>query len=211
MISLIHPSRGRPAKAKQTLNLWLQKSSKSIKIEHIITIDSDDSKLYSYQQFFKDVSISDSRCVVEATNYGTSLATGNILIYLSDDFSCPLNWDLLVMEKFKNITEPLLLKSDDCLQPFGVDVVTIPIMNRELYNKLGYFWNPIYKSMYVDQDLYWTCKNNNWLSLAPDLKFPHNHYCNGKARKDETYIRTDRHSATGKLIYEQRKNNNFPL
>lgn len=209
LISLIHPSRGRPFKAKQTIDNWMSKSSKRNKIEHIISLDKDDRKINSYKVFFKDALISDNLCVVEATNKGASISKGEILIYLSDDFDCPNNWDSMILEYFKDA--PLLLKVDDKLQPFYTDVVTIPIINRLLYDKLGYFLNPLYKSMYVDQDLYWTCYNNGWLQESPELKFQHNHWANGKARKDETYIRTDSFSSYGKTVYEQRKSLNFPL
>jgi hypothetical protein len=84
-------------------------------------------------------------------------------------------------------------------------------MNRALYEKLGYFWNPIYKSMFVDQDLYWVCRNNNWLNLRPDLKFEHHHYSVGKSEKDYTYIRSDKNWDQGKAIYLKRKQSNFPL
>lgn len=210
IISLIHPSRGRPFKAKNTLDNWLSKSSKTIEIEHILSLDEDDRKLKTYQVFFKNALVSKNTCVVDATNIASELSKGDIMIYMSDDFDCPVNWDLKLVDKFNNKT-PLLLKVDDCLTDFKTDVATIPIINRQLYDKLGYFWNPLYKSMYVDQDLYWTCLNNNWLVLAPELKFQHNHYSNGRAKRDDTYIRTDGFSASGKIIYERRKKENFPL
>lgn len=209
IISLIHPSRGRPFKAKQAIQKWIDKSTGVHEIEHIISLDTDDKRLHLYKKLFTNPIISDNDCVVEATNKAAKQAKGEILIYLSDDFDCPQNWDLLILNKF--INEPMCLKVDDCLTKFETDIVTIPIMNRALYEKLGYFWNPIYKSMYVDQDLYWTCFNNGWLVNEPELKFPHNHYCNRKTPKDETYIRTDRHTSTGKVIFEQRKKENFPL
>ena len=169
LISLIHPSRGRPFKAKQTIDNWMAKSSKRNKIEHILSLDKDDRKINSYKVFFKDALIFDNSCVVEATNKAAAISKGEILIYLSDDFDCPNNWDSMILEYFKD--EPLLLKVDDKLQPFHTDVVTIPIINRLLYDELGYLLNPLYKSMYVDQDLYWTCYNNGWLQEAPELNF----------------------------------------
>ena len=68
LISLIHPSRGRPFKAKQTIDNWMAKSSKRNKIEHILSLDKDDRIINSYKVFFKDALIFDNSCVVEATN-----------------------------------------------------------------------------------------------------------------------------------------------
>lgn len=209
-ISLIHPSRGRPKKAAETLKFWLSQASGEIEIEHILSLDFSDPTNDEYERYDK-ITIDHNSCVVEATNQAAKISTGDILIYTSDDFKCPKNWDLSVVEKFKNVSGPMLLKVDDCLQRFDVDVLTIPIMNRALYERLGYFWNPLYMSMYTDQDLYWVCRNNNWLLLSPELKFEHCHYSNGKAIKDETYKRSDANWNQGKAVYLKRKAEGFPI
>jgi hypothetical protein len=80
-----------------------------------------------------------------------------------------------------------------------------------MYAKLGYFWHPGYRSMFVDEDLYWTCVNNNWLIDGRELQFPHEHCCVGKAERDETYIRSEANWDTGKAFFAERKAQNFPL
>lgn len=212
-ISLIHPSRGRAKKAYQTYQHWLSLAIGVHTIEHIVSVDFDDKEFNKYVEIFKDTSIlvtNYSSDVVSATNNAAKLATGDILIYLSDDFSCPKYWDKFIVNAMPADT-PALIKVDDCLQKFHVDVLTIPIMNRALYDKLGYFWNPLYKSMFVDQDLYWVCHNNGWLIFMPELKFEHKHYSIGKSLKDETYTRSDKNWDHGKEIYQKRKSQNFPL
>lgn len=209
-ISLIHPSRGRPQKAKETYEYWMQNASGTINIEHILSLDFSDPSKSDYHRFDK-MTTDHNDCVVEATNQAAQIATGDILIYLSDDFKCPKDWDLLIVEKFKDVQEPMLLKVDDVLQRFEADVLTIPIMNRELYKRLGYFWNPLYKSMFVDQDLFWVCANSNWITFAPELKFPHEHYSNGKAKIDPTYTRSDLNWNQGKEIYTKRKMEGFKI
>lgn len=223
-ITLLHPSRGRAIQAKQAIELWKRHASGNIEIEYILSIDKDDIYRNHYEMKFisgsdKFVSIliqNNNTSVVDATNKAAEISTGDILVYLSDDFKCPFGWDELIVHEFKNrphgpVIEPMLLKVDDCLQQFKADVLTIPIMNRELYNRLGYFWHPEYKSMFVDQDLYYVCKNNNWIEFAPHLKFPHFHYCNGKAKKDETYVRSEANWNSGKELFHKRKAQNFPI
>jgi len=109
------------------------------------------------------------------------------------------------------VYKPALLKVDDCLQPYHVRVLTIPMMNRLLYQELGYFWNPLYDSMFVDQDLYEVCEKNRWLIHAPHLKFPHNHVSVGKAPDDETYRRSAANWNTGKATFQRRQQAGFPL
>lgn len=214
MISLIHPSRGRPDKCYQTGGDWLHNIA-ATKWEYIISLDSNDPKLNEYQDFAKGsncwVTINDNNSVVEATNAAAKESHGNILLYLSDDFKCFPNWGEVIEEQFFGVSEPMLLKVDDCLQKFDVPVLTIPIMNRALYNKLGYFWHPGYKSMFCDEDLYWTVKNMGALKLAPQIKFEHCHVSVGKAQDDETYRRSAKNWDQGKAFFRQRKAQGFPL
>jgi hypothetical protein len=212
MITLLHPSRGRANKAWETLKYWKDKSSGAVEIEHILSIDNDDVQKDRYLFSFKNSKViaGDNQDVVQATNRAAKYSNGSILIYLSDDFKCPENWDLAVCKQLL-IEDPALLKVDDCLQKFDVPVLTIPIMNRALYQKLGYFWHPGYKSMFVDEDLYWVCRNNKWMIESPDLKFPHEHCSNGKSENDETYKRSSANWNQGKAVFAQRKAAGFPI
>lgn len=216
-ISLLHPSRGRAKKAKTTYDYWMEHASGEIDIEHIISVDESDLffELQAYGDLFSTSSrliVNNNSCVVEATNHAAKKATGDILIYLSDDFKCPDNWDELLVDVFKyHRGAPKLLKVDDCLQPFNVAVLTIPIMNRELYDKLGYFWHPGYKSMFVDEDLYWTCLINEYMLFSEDIKFAHEHNINGFAERDDTYIRSEKNWDQGKAFFAVRKEAGFAL
>lgn len=220
-VTLIHPSRGRPEKALATATKWIR--SAGVDVEHILSLDESEPTnghgsvpgASKYITLFNGhlpeyrVTVNPNSAVVEAANHAAKISTGDILIYLSDDFDCPDNWGPPLLNEFRE-DRPLLVKVDDCLQGFHVPVLTIPIMNRQLYNKLGYFWYPGYKSMFVDEDLYWTAKKHNALKLAPHLKYPHNHVSTGKAPDDETYRRTAAHWDQGKALFAQRKAAGFP-
>jgi hypothetical protein len=214
MISLIHPSRGRPQKAKETHERWWDKWKGPLYYEHILSIDNDDPHKNKYVELFEgcvdDIVTGDNKSVVDATNAAAKIARGDILVYLSDDFDCPDHWDKLIDDEFRN-NKPMLLKVDDCLQPFKVGVCTIPMMNRTLYDLLGYFWHPDYKSMHVDVDLYETCKKIGAIKYAPHLKFPHNHYSNGKAPRDETYTRSEANWNQGLEVINRRRRQGFPI
>lgn len=212
-ITLLHPSRGRAKQARLTRDLWMADASNTVEIEHILSLDRDDPQLSEYKKLLQDGStilVNENKNVVQATNAVARVSNGSILIYLSDDFRCPRHWDVLIIDKIKRISPPWLLKVHDCLQKFHVDVLTIPIMHRVTYTRLGYFWHPAYDSMFVDQDLYHTVVNNGWLVEAQELEFPHLHYSVGKAPRDATYRRSDSHWNTGKATYHQRKAQNFP-
>ena len=210
MISLIHPSRGRPSKALKTMSDWSIRAGMR-DFEYIISVDSEDPKAEDYKKYFPEwITVNNNLSVVDATNKAAAKSSGDILVYLSDDFDCPDFWVDLVEREFEGCNEPRLIKVDDCLQPFGVAVLTIPIMNRQLYERLGYFWHPSYRSMFVDEDLYWTASKLGALKLCPGLRFPHNHVSIGKAEDDETYKRSAANWDQGKQTFEQRKRLGFP-
>lgn len=208
MISLIHPSKGRPQQAYDTAKEWLKKAG-GVEVQHLLSVDFSDKELNGYRKLFAMPIINHNDSVVEATNKVAKYATGDILIYLSDDFKCPDNWAGLVQKEFEGENRPLLLKVDDCLQPFNVAVLTIPMMNRQLYEKLGYFWHPGYKSMFCDEDLYWTVKKIGAMKLAPHLKFEHCHVSVGKAKDDETYRNSAKNWDQGKALFRRRKDEGF--
>jgi glycosyltransferase involved in cell wall biosynthesis len=214
-ITLLHPSRGRAEQAKKTLDLWINLARCPDNIEHIISLDNDDPQLDAYRLNFKNskIIVNQNNNVVQATNHGIKHVNGDFVIYLSDDFHCPDDWDHHVLCKWEQHGKPnlWLLKVDDLLQKFSIDVLTIPIMTRALMERLGYFWHPGYASMFVDQDLYHTCANNKWLHFAEELKFEHMHYCNAKAVNDETYARSAKNWNTGMAYYKARKQQGFPL
>lgn len=225
-ISLLHPSRGRPEKSLNTAIDWVEKAG--TKVELIVSLDNSDPSCKRYEKSYmnfhllqeydrchnydghKDI-YNDNTCVVEATNHAAKEAKGDILIYLSDDFKCPDNWGQLILKEFENENRPLLIKVDDCLQKFEVPVLTIPIMNRALYERLGYFWHPSYKSMFVDEDLYWTARKLGALKFSPHLKFPHEHPANGKAPDDETYRASAKNWNQGKDMFAKRKAQGFTV
>lgn len=207
MISILHPSRSRPEKAYDTACKWLDNAG--CDVEYVLSLDSSDPLISKYKK--NGVLINDNKSVVEATNAAAKYSTGNILLYLSDDFDCFPNWGPAVLKEFENESRPLLVKVDDCLQKFDVPVLTIPIMNRALYERLGYFWHPGYRSMFVDEDLYWTSKKLGALKNAPHIKFEHQHVSVGKAQDDDTYRNSAKNWDSGKEFYQNRKASGFTL
>lgn len=214
LISLIHPSRGRPQKAVATATEWIEKAG--ITVDYRLSLDSDDDKknfypsaVFNGQSDF--ISVSPNKSVVEATNIAAQQAKGDIFIYLSDDFKCPDNWGQLVLKEFEDEDRPLLIKVDDCLQKFHVPVLTIPIMNRALYEKLGYFFHPDFKSMFCDEHLYWVSHRIGALKNCEHLKFPHEHCSIGKAENDETYQRSAANWDQGKEMFAKHKSMGFPI
>lgn len=213
MISLLHPSRGRPEKSFNNAKEWIEKAG--CEVELIVSVDVDDPYKLEYMRVHGDCKYKmlfySNNSVVEATNRAAKEAKGDILLYLSDDFRCFDSWGLAVQKEFEGVSEPLLIKVDDCLQKFSVPVLTIPIMNRQLYDKLGYFWHPEYKSMFCDEQLYWVTQRLGAMKMCPHLKFEHAHVSVGKAPDDETYRRSSANWEQGKAVFAKHKALGFPI
>lgn len=208
-ISLIHPSRSRPRKSYDNAMMWMQLAGAPVQL--IVSLDSSDPLLSEYQRRYSGVLVNDNSNVVEATNKAASASKGDILVYLSDDFKCFPNWGKALITEFEKYTGPTLLKVDDCLQKFDVPVLTIPIMNRACYDKLGYFFHTGYKSMFVDEHLYWRTKKLGFLKLAPHLKFEHCHVSVGKAENDDTYKRSAANWDQGKALFAEHRRMGFTV
>lgn len=235
MISLIHPSRGRPEKSLETCKRWIDRAGQNVQL--VISFDRDDTHKEKYQdnvntlryygdrperispewigELTKPVRVfgicHSNESVVGATNRAARSCHGDVMIYLSDDFDCPEGWAALIEKEFADATGPRLIKVDDCLQMFHVPVLTIPIMNRALHERLGYFWHPGYKSMFCDEHLYHVSAKLGALKMCPHLKFEHKHVSVGKAEDDETYRRSSANWNQGKELFERHKKQGFPV
>lgn len=203
--SLVHPSRGRAQQAFDCFIEWTEKCSGTHQYEYILSLDKSDPALDEYLGLFDrqvNITINDNKNCVQATNQAAKSASGDVLVYVSDDFGCPIAWDEHLKAKAPD-TDKYLLWVEDGIQGRNT-VVTIPIISMGLYKHLGYFWHPAYESMWVDVDLYFTCLP--YIVDCKDLLFEHRHYSVGKAEYDDTYKAHDNNERTskGKAIFNQR-------
>lgn len=178
IFSLIHPSRGRPKQALECIRFWSQNCSEKTKIEYVLSLDQDDTLPYldSIPRMFKiantKVTVSPNKSVVPALNNGAKIATGDVLIYLSDDFLCPQNWDL-ELEKVIGDKKDFAIWVYDGLQK---QVMTIHMLSRSYYQRLGYMYFPDYFSVYADNDITETALKDRVVIDAKHLLFKHNHH-----------------------------------
>jgi glycosyltransferase involved in cell wall biosynthesis len=211
IISLLHPSRGRAHKAKETFDRWMQKSSGTTTIEHVISVDADDEPEKYYQLFKKTslINVGRNRNLVDATNRGAVSTSGDIIVLLSDDFDCPRGWDLLIIAAFKQYKDyGIVLKTYDGTHGW---IVTLPIMNRAYYQLQGYFYYPEYEHMFCDTDMTHKAELEGRLIVRNDLEFHHLHYSTGSAEKDKTNEKADATWAQGRKTYLKRVHNKFGL
>ena len=209
-ISLLHPSRGRAEKAKRTYDNWINKSSGKLDIEYILSTDmSDFAEPYmrSFGVTFKTETTNYNNNLVDATNNGAKKTTGDLIVLISDDFDCPENWDLLLLDAVKG-KQDFVLKTFDGIQKW---IVTLPIMDRIYYENQGYIYYPEYQHMFCDTDMTHKASLEGKLIVRNDLVFTHNHYSIGKSEKDCVNTKADLTWNQGEKVYLERVNNNFGI
>ncbi len=208
-ISLLHPSRGRAEIAHRVFELWTQNASGQNEIEHVLSIDLSDEQIRMYAVLFQDSKIieSDNSNLVEAVNAGAKICNGDLIILISDDFVCPKNWDLLLLDAVKG-KQDFVLKTFDGIQKW---IVTLPIMDRIYYENQGYIYFPEYQHMFCDTDMTHKASLDGKLIVRNDLVFTHNHYSIGKSEKDCINTKADLTWQQGEKVYLERVKNNFGL
>jgi hypothetical protein len=208
-IALIHPSRGRPDKARQAYEEWLNNAD--CDFDYIISIDDSDPTHPKYYHNFEDdcqLIQHPNRSIVDAVNLACSHLVADIYVVMSDDFGCPKGWDTIIKQSMP-LDRPAVIQVRDTIQD---EIVTLPILNRLMYEKLGYVYHPRYFSMFADNDLTECAKIHGEL-IKLDVVFEHRHYVNGKSAMDDTYKRENSQQAwnVGKKFFEMRKRTGFKL
>lgn len=209
-ISILHPSWKRPELALSCYNEWMGKAKSPQNIEYILCLAEKDPKLQQYLETFRETSalriIAHENGLVKQVNHAAKEASGDLFVAVSDDFSCPDNWDEILLNACEGKSD-FAVKTQDGLQPF---IMTLPIMDRAFYNRLGHIYHPDYNHMYGDEELAEVSKMLNRTIVLPDY-FRHNHYSTGALPKDEVNARNDSFMLIDKETYMRHRLNNFDI
>jgi glycosyltransferase involved in cell wall biosynthesis len=216
--SIIHPSRERCGRAREAVIHWLDNFSGENSLEYIISIDSDDQQRQCYielcTEFNIQLIINNNRSLVDASNNGCELATGDCFVLVSDDFGCPLNWDKLLQSKIeKSGLETYGVLINDGITGVDTQIMSLPIISKTLFEKIGYIYHPDFFSLWADNALLDVVNLLNCKINATDLIFEHHHYSVGKSKKDHTYARENSSQAhkMGQATYHRLKARNYDL
>lgn len=216
-ISIIHPTRGRKQQALTTANTWMRNSYNAENIEYIFSVDTTDiqewcSRIeffpYVFNNYLYSASVlkSDNKSAIEAINNATKIATGDLLVIISDDFDAPEHWDTLLIEALGGKSD-FCAKTDDGLQP---TLITMPVMDRIYYERYGYVYFEGYRHLFADQELTAVAMmTGKYIKL--DLSFPHLHYSTGKSPKDEISVKNDLTWKQGEKLFNERLKTNFGI
>jgi len=215
IISLLHPSRSRPYQAFNASMDWLQKAKhykgEPAQIEYILSIDEDDPSKEEYIRAFRNLEcrilINKNRSIVDAVNVAAKESQGNILIVISDDYSCPVGWNVSLLECIGDNEDFIVRTSDGT----GSWLITLPILDRKYYEHEGFVYDPMYKHLFVDTEYTHKAILLDRVLDCSHLTFLHNHYTTNRTEKDALNTRNDLTWGSGEAIYLKRVKDNFGL
>jgi hypothetical protein len=133
-------------------------------------------------------------CYQLSSNLGKSMgncSNDDIVVFASDDFLPPHDWDKYLINKLKDKTGVLMVRdgfqlpdSSNMLYP----AITIPIMTYDCLIALNrVIYHPAFNHMFSDVELYFNAKDLGLLlddRLTDETTFEHLHHASGKRKPD---------------------------
>jgi glycosyltransferase involved in cell wall biosynthesis len=210
-ISVLHPSRQRAATAGAAISEWLGKRSGRHSVEYLLSVDTGDEQLADYVQLAGRhgirLIVHPNRNLVAACNRAARLATGELLVLVSDDVGCPPRWDDALALALGDRSD-VVVQVDDGL---GARTMALPIVGRAFYQQRGYLLFPRYVHHFSQDDLAGLARRLGKLVDARHLRFPHRHYTAGASAYDQTSRHADRSWKQGAHLLRKREARDFGL
>jgi glycosyltransferase involved in cell wall biosynthesis len=189
VISIIFPTRGRPANVKRLLHSLLETST--VMPEVIVYVDDDDTTIDEVKSLNEIKVISGPRRMLsgaysECWNVCASSASGDILMIAGDDLVFrTVGWDRMVEDAFVESSDKLIfVHGDDGF--WGDRFGTHGFLHKNWIEIMGYFVPPYLYCDFVDT--WWNCVADAY-NRRVYLPFvtEHMHPNFGKAQSDQTY------------------------
>lgn len=194
MISIIHPSRGRPNRSSETFFKWSACTKYPDGVHWLCSLDLDDDigaymDAYTHHGFtIMSPIISKNSSSIEAINNAANhwRCDGDIIMVVSDDTEPVQDWDVKLLAEVEGKND-WILKTQDGIQSY---IITMPIMDRAYYNRTGYIYHPDFQHLFCDT--YLTCVADiKGRKITSNLLFKHNHYSVNGTPPDELHKRND--------------------
>lgn len=198
MFSLLHASRGRPAKAVEAMQHALAVASNRAAIEYIVACNDDDQEtIEAFDKTPAIVVFGPYRASVEAWDWAAKVSKGEIIIQVQDDLVLEDGWDTKLIRHLRELQppwseRPAVIAVND---GFRRDrLLCTAIVNRARYVQQGEFLHCGYDSMYSDDEFSvrayadadeGRCK----LIDARDITFRHDNVYHLKGTPDATALR----------------------
>ena len=214
-IAILTCSRGRPKRLFNFLNSVHKLAYKPERIKSYNYIDSDDQSIEIYKEVLKSrtntsLFIGPSQSVSKSWNVIAEKAINegaDILITGNDDMLYrTIGWDNLLEREVNKYPDRIFcMWFEDLIN--GPNHCAFPIISKEWYGVLGYFFPGIFNFGYNDTWIYNIALLIKRAHFIPYILNEHLHFTTGKMKADETTIRARKNSSfkLDKEIFENSK------
>lgn len=207
------PTRSRPEIFKRTLARWQSDPT----VHFLITIDDDDPTCCN-EPFINwvncqpnlDYDISSSKSKIEAINHGVVAAKWDLLILAADDMIPQFpDYGQRIQALFKQWFPhgDGVLHLDDGRARSSLN--TLPIIDRQYFNRFGYIYHPDYVSLWADNEFTDVSRSKGCVVYQPQCIIKHE--WKDLIGEDELFKRNDSFFDADKKVYETRRAAGFPL
>lgn len=219
------PTRQRPEKALNLVGDYIAKVSGNHDIRFVISTHSNDQtmntawvndKVESLRQEAIERRITlthvkhDGTTKIHAYNSNPHCDDWDIQMATSDDMTPVVNgYDDIIIDTmriyFPNTKG--ILHFDDGF----TDLMTLPIVGREWYNQFNYIYNPIYTSLFCDNEMEQVAKRLRQYRYDNRVIIRHDHPVNVQQPMDQLMKYTESFYDADQVTYNRRKRQRFGL
>lgn len=187
-ISLLCPSRGRPAGLARMVGSALRTATRPRQVEIVAYVDEDDPADYDLLWEPQVRLLLGPRILLsDCWNRAADQATGEILGHLGDDVEFLTDgWDETVRAAFARVPDRILFAHGDDLGPNGQVFGTHGFLHRRWVEAVGYFVPPLFSSDWNDAWLNDVANQIGRRELLP-ISMEHHHPYFGKGEYDLTH------------------------
>lgn len=199
MISLLLPTRGRPALVERFFRSVVATTSQLNRVEIILYVDEDDTGSHALVgDNIKVTKIIGPRLTMGGYNMAClEKARGSIIMLANDDMVIRTRgWDEKIIELHKEFSDGIyLIYGNDLLKKQSM--CTFPILSRRTCELLIEPYPKAYRGAFIDVHLLDVFKRLqlhgfNRIRYLPNIVFEHLHYRAKKAELDDTYLARSR-------------------
>lgn len=199
LYSLLHATRGRPAKAIAAMSMAIQRAANPGNVQYIFACDWDDPCKNSLLGHGSLLVVDQFKGSAPAWDAIATVSEGEILIQMQDDLEPPFGWDSILLQKiitsvgFDWPFKPVFVAASDGYRKDAICCTAI--MNRCYRDQKGEFLHAGYQSVFSDDEVTYRALRDArdgkcTFVDARDLVFLHRHHLHDSSvPDDETYRR----------------------
>ena len=212
LISIIHPTLGRPEKAARVRSLFLERAKHPERVEYIFAYSADDRESAAILSRFRHVETPapedpERPTTVANANAAYAKSTGQIVIFAADDVEPPFWWDEGIVEQIGDPGQPAVLEVGDGHRKDGL--LAHPVFTRSVPELLGLPKGEMFSSEYEHLffDTEYTFRARKARLVRPStVTFLHHHPLHEPVEFDATYARgnNDATYARSEATYRRR-------